>query len=117
MSVHVLTDGKLNFEGPWNQTLYTQSCIHSRNRRRIVSKAPTAPPMPRTSYKAVFIREIDERLTLAYIIELLFDHETDLIPFEVVEYCEQINDAQELDAGKLWRDDLRVHLYQNRGLI
>jgi len=51
---------------------------------------PTAPPMPRTSYKAVFIREIDELLTSAYIFELLFDHEIGLIPFEPVEFCEQI---------------------------
>jgi len=48
--------------------------------------------MPRTGYKAVFIREIDELLTIAYIFELLFDHETDsewndLILFE---FCEQI---------------------------
>jgi hypothetical protein len=45
--------------------------------------------MPRTSYKVDFIREIDKLLTLAYIFELLFD-DTDFIPFELVEYCEQI---------------------------
>jgi hypothetical protein len=52
--------------------LYSQSPNH-----------PTAPPMPRTSYKADFIREINELLTLAYVFELLFD-ETDFIPFELV---------------------------------
>ena len=46
--------------------------------------------MPRTSYKAVFIHEIDKLLTLAYTFELLFDNETDLILFELVEYCDQI---------------------------
>jgi hypothetical protein len=50
-------------------------------------KHPTAPSMPRTGYKAVFIHEIDELLTIAYIFELLFDH---LIPFELMEFCEQI---------------------------
>jgi hypothetical protein len=33
--------------------------------------------MPQTSYKAGFIREIGELLTIAYIFELLFDEETD----------------------------------------
>jgi hypothetical protein len=51
--------------------------------------------MPRTSCKAVFIREIDEPLTIAYIFELLFDKETDsewndLISLELIEFCEQI---------------------------
>jgi hypothetical protein len=51
--------------------------------------------MPRTSYNALFIREIDELLAIAYIIELLFDHETaggsewnDLIPF--VEFLSKV---------------------------
>jgi len=38
-------------------------------------KHPTALPVPRTSYKAVFIRKIDELLTIAYIFVLLFDNE------------------------------------------
>jgi hypothetical protein len=51
--------------------------------------------MPRTNYKAVFIRKIDELLTIAYIFELLFDNEidsewNDLIPLELVKFCEQI---------------------------
>jgi hypothetical protein len=37
--------------------------------------------MPRTSYKAVFIREIDELLTIAYIFELLFDQ------FDLIYLC------------------------------
>jgi len=65
--------------------------------------------MPRTSYKEVFIREIDELPTIAYIFELLFDREADsewndfkLVPLELVEFCEQIY------FGKL--DTLRLEL-------
>ena len=52
--------------------------------------------MPRTSYRATLIRQIEELLTVAYILELLFDEEdpdfelNDLIPLELVEFCEQI---------------------------
>ena len=63
---------------------------HNQNRSTTHSTPPhhpTAPPMPRTSFKEVFIREIDD---LTYLFELLFDHEIGLIPFEPVEFCEQI---------------------------
>jgi len=52
--------------------------------------------MPRTSYRAILIRQIEELLIVAYILELLFDEEDldlewdDLIPMELVEFCEQI---------------------------
>jgi hypothetical protein len=51
----------------------------------------TAPPMLRTSYKAVFIHEMDELLTIAYIFELLRHKETDsdLIPLDLLSFADK----------------------------
>jgi hypothetical protein len=90
MSIQVLTNGKLDFEGPCNQTNSIVSSQHP-------TVPTTAPP-----------HQCLEPATKQFSFARLMHSEED---------SDELSDAQELHAGKKWRDDLRIHLYQNRELI